>query len=124
MKAAPVTSRTRSSPSAPRPLTKGGKIWCIIFLLLSCTCLATWFLEVYPPRQLRGSFARRFVSDKIGGQRDSIELGHPGRSNERVTFVTDSDPESLLRRAHKGDGEALGRLLESYRNYLTLLARL
>jgi RNA polymerase sigma-70 factor (ECF subfamily) len=32
-------------------------------------------------------------------------------------------PEVLLEQAHRGDGEALGRLLERYRNYLRLLAR-
>src|SRR5260370_29778115 len=35
-----------------------------------------------------------------------------------------SDPENLLRQARAGDGPALGRLLELYRNYLALLARL
>lgn len=35
----------------------------------------------------------------------------------------DGSPESLLDRARKGDSEALGRLLEMYRNYLGLLAR-
>jgi RNA polymerase sigma-70 factor (ECF subfamily) len=34
------------------------------------------------------------------------------------------DPEQVLRLAQAGDGEALGRVLEMYRNYLTLLARL
>lgn len=34
------------------------------------------------------------------------------------------DPEQLLRLARAGDGPALGRLLELYRNYLGLLARL
>jgi len=33
------------------------------------------------------------------------------------------DPEQMLRLARAGDGEASGRLLELYRNYLTLLAR-
>jgi RNA polymerase sigma-70 factor (ECF subfamily) len=33
------------------------------------------------------------------------------------------DPEQMLRLARAGDGEALGRLLELYRSYLTLLAR-
>jgi len=33
------------------------------------------------------------------------------------------DPERLLARAAAGDGQALGRLLERYRNYLALLAR-
>ena len=33
-------------------------------------------------------------------------------------------PEQMLRLARAGDGEALGHLLELYRNYLTLLARL
>jgi RNA polymerase sigma-70 factor (ECF subfamily) len=35
-----------------------------------------------------------------------------------------SDPENLLRLARAGDGSAHGRLLELYRNYLALLARL
>jgi RNA polymerase sigma-70 factor (ECF subfamily) len=34
------------------------------------------------------------------------------------------DPEELLRRARTGDGSALGQLLEMYRHYLALLARL
>ena len=33
------------------------------------------------------------------------------------------DPEHLLRQARAGDGDALGRLLELYRNYLGVLAR-
>src|SRR5438132_12462955 len=33
-------------------------------------------------------------------------------------------PEELLRRARAGSASALGELLELYRNYLTLLARL
>jgi RNA polymerase sigma-70 factor (ECF subfamily) len=33
------------------------------------------------------------------------------------------DPERLLAEARQGDGERLGELLESYRNYLHLLAR-
>lgn len=41
-----------------------------------------------------------------------------------MTLTTDPDPEQLLRRARTGDVAALGQLLESYRNYLTLLARL
>ena len=36
--------------------------------------------------------------------------------------VIDPDPASLLDRARSGDGAALGRLLESYRGYLTVLA--
>jgi len=35
-----------------------------------------------------------------------------------------SDPDPLLARARAGQGDALGRLLERYRGYLTLLARL
>jgi RNA polymerase sigma-70 factor (ECF subfamily) len=35
-----------------------------------------------------------------------------------------ADPDDLLRRARAGDGVALGQLLELYRNYLGLLARL
>jgi RNA polymerase sigma-70 factor, ECF subfamily len=34
------------------------------------------------------------------------------------------DPEELLRQAQAGSGAALGRLLEMYRNYLAVLARL
>jgi RNA polymerase sigma-70 factor (ECF subfamily) len=41
-----------------------------------------------------------------------------------MSVGADSDPELLLHRARAGDGEALGRLLERYRNYLVLLARL
>jgi RNA polymerase sigma-70 factor (ECF subfamily) len=36
----------------------------------------------------------------------------------------DPDPERLLRLAQAGDGQALGQLLELYRSYLALLARL
>ena len=36
----------------------------------------------------------------------------------------DADPEQLLRLARTGNAVALGRLLEMYRNYLALLARL
>ncbi len=36
--------------------------------------------------------------------------------------TADPDPEDLLRAARTGDGAALGRLLEGYRRYLTLLA--
>lgn len=35
----------------------------------------------------------------------------------------DSSPDHLLQRARAGDGPALGRLLELYRNYLVVLAR-
>src|SRR5947199_6062157 len=35
-----------------------------------------------------------------------------------------SDPEELLRQARAGSGPALGQLLELYRSYLALLARL
>jgi RNA polymerase sigma-70 factor (ECF subfamily) len=41
-----------------------------------------------------------------------------------MSVGADPDPELLLHRARAGDGEALGRLLERYRNYLLLLARL
>jgi RNA polymerase sigma-70 factor (ECF subfamily) len=37
--------------------------------------------------------------------------------------VVDPNPEALLNRARAGDGPALGRLLESYRTYLVVLAR-
>jgi RNA polymerase sigma-70 factor (ECF subfamily) len=39
-------------------------------------------------------------------------------------MTRDPDPEQLLRSARRGDALALGRLLELYRHYLTLLARL
>jgi RNA polymerase sigma-70 factor (ECF subfamily) len=42
----------------------------------------------------------------------------------RVTVTAVPDPEQLLQLARTGDGHALGQLLEMYRNYLTLLARL
>jgi RNA polymerase sigma-70 factor (ECF subfamily) len=35
-----------------------------------------------------------------------------------------ADPGALLRLAQAGDGQALGQVLELYRNYLTLLARM
>jgi RNA polymerase sigma-70 factor (ECF subfamily) len=41
-----------------------------------------------------------------------------------VEAVSESNPESLIRAARAGDAAALGRLLEGYRNYLALLARL
>ena len=37
--------------------------------------------------------------------------------------TADPDPEELLSAARTGNGSALGRLLEGYRRYLTLLAR-
>jgi RNA polymerase sigma-70 factor (ECF subfamily) len=41
-----------------------------------------------------------------------------------VTNAVHVDPEQLIRLARTGNGQALGQLLELYRNYLTLLARL
>ena len=38
--------------------------------------------------------------------------------------VPEPEPDELLERAREGENESLGRLLESSRNYLTLLARL
>lgn len=43
---------------------------------------------------------------------------------ERVSENDEIDAEDLLRLAHGGDGKAVGMLLERFRNYLTLLARL
>src|SRR5437660_6179338 len=45
----------------------------------------------------------------------------PGSVAETMSRV---DPEQLLRRARTGDTHVLGKLLELYRNYLELLARL
>ncbi len=41
-----------------------------------------------------------------------------------VTSAVDGEPEQLIPLARTGDRQALGQLLEQYRNYLTLLARL
>jgi RNA polymerase sigma-70 factor, ECF subfamily len=41
-----------------------------------------------------------------------------------MSVFTDPDAEQLLRLAKAGDADALGKLLELYRNYLALLARL
>jgi RNA polymerase sigma-70 factor (ECF subfamily) len=41
-----------------------------------------------------------------------------------MTTETDTDPEELLSLARTGSASALGQLLERYRHYLTLLARL
>jgi RNA polymerase sigma-70 factor (ECF subfamily) len=41
-----------------------------------------------------------------------------------MTIDAGLDPETLLRQAREGDGPARGQLLELYRNYLALLARL
>jgi RNA polymerase sigma-70 factor (ECF subfamily) len=41
-----------------------------------------------------------------------------------MTKAADPDPEQVLGLARAGSGPALGQLLELYRNYLTLLARL
>lgn len=40
-----------------------------------------------------------------------------------MSKVIDSDPNQLLHQAKEGDGPALGRLLELYRAYLVVLAR-
>src|ERR1700681_3528978 len=41
-----------------------------------------------------------------------------------MTALVSPDPEQLLRLAQSGDQQALGQLLELYRNYLAILARL
>jgi RNA polymerase sigma-70 factor (ECF subfamily) len=45
------------------------------------------------------------------------------KSTEIMSKVIDSEPEQLLHRAKAGEGPALGRLLELYRAYLVVLAR-
>src|SRR5262245_50828169 len=40
-----------------------------------------------------------------------------------MTNAVDTDPEQLLHRVRAGDGPALGQLLERYRAYLVVLAR-
>src|SRR5262245_66165505 len=40
-----------------------------------------------------------------------------------MTSASEPGPQALLGLARRGDGEALGQLLEAYRPYLTLLAR-
>ncbi len=41
-----------------------------------------------------------------------------------MTRCDETEPEALLAQAKAGDGDALGRLLERYRNYLALMVRL
>jgi RNA polymerase sigma-70 factor (ECF subfamily) len=54
-----------------------------------------------------------------------LDLGLRLGGQEAVTMTNaDPDPESLLRLARAGNGDALGQLLERYRSYLALLARL
>ncbi len=48
----------------------------------------------------------------------------PSDGGAPVTRIANLDPVQFLRDARSGDGPALGRLLELYRNYLTLLAKL
>jgi RNA polymerase sigma-70 factor (ECF subfamily) len=47
-----------------------------------------------------------------------------GRGIAAMMHDGDPGPEALLQQARAGDGVALGRLLEAYRPYLTLLARM
>lgn len=48
----------------------------------------------------------------------------PCERSRRVSIATDSHSEALLEAARTGDDRARGQLLDQYRNYLTLLARL
>ena len=54
---------------------------------------------------------------------EQTEVASPGGAL-RVTSAVRVDPEQLIRLARTGNVHALGQLLELYRNYLTLLARL
>jgi RNA polymerase sigma-70 factor (ECF subfamily) len=60
-------------------------------------------------RTFRGTVGVGFVPIKTGA--------------EAMTEAIDSSADPLLRRAQEGDGSALGQLLESYRAYLIVLAR-
>ena len=46
------------------------------------------------------------------------------KKSQGVANAAESNPVQLLLLARQGDGDALGQLLEMYRNNLTLLARL
>jgi RNA polymerase sigma-70 factor (ECF subfamily) len=59
----------------------------------------------------------QFSCGAIGDQRVAIY-------RRAMSVASESDPESLLGLARQGDVGALGRLLERYRGYLGLLARL
>src|SRR5438132_9679133 len=68
----------------------------------------------------------------FGRTRESphLALFPPGRSQVerggalRVTSAVGVDPEQLIQLARAGDGDALGQLMDLFRNYLTLPARL
>jgi RNA polymerase sigma-70 factor (ECF subfamily) len=68
------------------------------------------FVKFLVNRPLRGVFSCGAVTN--------------GRGVTMFGFEDDGDPDGLLALAREGEEEARGALLEKYRNYLTLLARL
>jgi RNA polymerase sigma-70 factor (ECF subfamily) len=67
------------------------------------------------PQWADGGLIDQWVSSLIGETRPVSAVNGD---------VTGFSPEHLLKRARTGDSSALGQLLELYRNYLALLARL
>lgn len=70
------------------------------------------------PARIPGSASR------FGSMREDPVLEKDEREGSGMSVMEDPAPERLLERARSGDGAALGALLELYRNYLDLLARL
>ena len=83
--------------------------------------------------ELRDEFEQRIHAPWIGKrlhyarieqQQDAGKRAMTHSAGGTVRVMLAADPEQLLQQARTGDGPALGRLLDCYRNYLTLLARL
>src|SRR6266849_4077004 len=70
-----------------------------------------------------GFWPRTQSDDRDGASPRDQDPGIPDGAMH-VTGIVGVDPEQLIPMARSGDGQALGQLLELYRNYLTLLARL
>src|SRR5262249_24966294 len=64
----------------------------------------------------RGAAARILAARSASGSR-------PGGRRSPPMDAPDPPSDELLRRARAGDEDACGRLLEAYRGYLTILAR-